>query len=58
MKKFRVVKFSRFRSIRETFLTVDDYNMNEHLESSYHFGYQESQGLLAVVVNRTFIPGV
>ena len=34
MKNFRVVKFLRFRSIREIFLTVDDYNMDKHLESS------------------------
>ena len=35
MKNFRVVKFSRFRLIRKIFLTVDDYNMDEHLESSW-----------------------
>ena len=34
MKNFRVVKFLRFRLIREIFLTVDDYNMDKHLESS------------------------
>ena len=34
VKNVRVVKFSRFRSIREIFLTVDDYNMDECLESS------------------------
>ena len=35
MKNFRVVKFSRFHLIRKIFLTVDDYNMDEHLESSW-----------------------
>ena len=34
VKNFRVVKFSRSRSIRGNFLTVDDCNMDEHLESS------------------------
>ena len=34
MKNF-CVKFSQFRSIREIFLTVDDYNMDEHLKISY-----------------------
>ena len=48
LKNFLVVKFSRFRLICEFFLTVDDYNMD---------GYWESQGLLAVVVDQTFIPG-
>ena len=33
MKIFRVDKFSRFRLIREIFLTVDDCNMDERLES-------------------------
>ena len=36
MKNFRVVKFSRFRLIRKIFLTVDDYNVDEHLESSWN----------------------
>ena len=35
VKNFRVVKFSRFRLIRKIFLTVDDYNVDEHLESSW-----------------------
>ena len=33
MKNFPVVKFSWFRLIREYFLTVDDCNMDEHLET-------------------------
>ena len=33
VKNFRVNKFSQFRSIREI-LTVNGYNMDEHLESS------------------------
>ena len=33
MKSFRVVKFSQFRLIREYFLTVDDCNMDERLET-------------------------
>ena len=39
MKNFRVVKFSWFRSICEIFLTVDDYNMDERLVSSYRLVY-------------------
>ena len=54
-------KFSRFRSIHELFITVDDCNMDERLESSWHLvystRYQESQGSLAVVVDRTFNSG-
>ena len=34
LKIFHVVKFSRFHSIREIFLTVDYCNMDERLESS------------------------
>ena len=34
VKNFRVFKFSRFRSIRDVLLTVDDCNMDERLESS------------------------
>ena len=37
VKIFRVDKFSRFRSIREIFLTVDDCNMDERLESFVAF---------------------
>ena len=39
VKIFRVDKFSRFRSIREIFLTVDDCNMDEHLESLWLLVY-------------------
>ena len=42
------------------FLTVDDCNMDELLESlgfSILPRYQESQGSLAVVFDRTFTPG-
>ena len=38
-ENFRVVKFSRFRSIREIFLTVDNYNILERMESSYRLVY-------------------
>ena len=34
IKNFCGVKFLWFHSIREIFLTIDSYNMNEHLESS------------------------
>ena len=34
VKIFHVVKFSRFHSIREIFLTVDECNLDERLESS------------------------
>ena len=61
VKIFHVVKFSQSRSIREIFLTVDDYNMDKRLESSwglvYSTRYQESQGSLTVVINRTFNSG-
>ena len=40
-ENFRVVKFSRFRSICEIFLTVDNYNMNERLESFYRLVYYQ-----------------
>ena len=43
------------------FFYGDVYNMDECLKSFYHLVYytvyQESQGLLAVVVDRTLIPG-
>ena len=42
--KFRVVKISRFRSIREIFLTVADYNMDERLESCYRLVYYRVSG--------------
>jgi len=44
VKNVHVVKFSRFRLIREIFLTVDDYNMDEHLESSYCLVYYRVSG--------------
>ena len=34
VKIFHVVKFSQFHSIREIFLTVDECNLDERLESS------------------------
>ena len=44
VKNFRVVKFSRSRSIREIFLTVDDCNINERLESSWRLVYYQVSG--------------
>ena len=44
IKNFGVVKFSWFRSIREIFLTVADYNMDERLESSYRLVYYQVSG--------------
>ena len=44
MKIFRVDKFSRFRSIREIFLTVDDCNMDECLESLWLLVYYQVSG--------------
>ena len=44
MKIFRVDKFSRFRSIREIFLTVDDCNMEERLESLWLLVYYQVSG--------------
>ena len=43
-EKFRVVKFSRSRSIREIFLTVDDCNMDKRLESSWRLVYYQVSG--------------
>ena len=60
MKKFHGVKFFAVSFDPQSFLTVDSYNMEEHLESSEHlvyYQYQESQVSLAVVVNRTFMSG-
>ena len=60
MKNFRVIKFSRFRSIREICLTVDGCSMNERLESSWRLVYQVSgePGIAGcVVVDRAFTPG-
>ena len=39
MKIFHGVKLWGFLSIRENFLTVEDCNMDEHLESSSHLVY-------------------
>ncbi len=44
MKNFRVDKFSRFRSICEFFLTVDDCNMDERLESLWLLVYYQVSG--------------
>ena len=44
VKNFRVVKFSRFRLIREIFLTVDDCNVDERLESSSRLVYYQVSG--------------
>ena len=43
-ENFRGVKFSRFRSIREFFLTVDYCNMDEYLESSWRLVYYQVSG--------------
>ena len=44
VKIFRVDKFSRFRSICEIFLTVDDCNMDERLESLWRLVYYQVSG--------------
>ena len=44
VKNFRVIKFSRFCSIHEIFLTVDDCNMDKCLESSWHLVYYQVSG--------------
>ena len=44
LKIFHVVKFSRFHSIREIFLTVDYCNMDERLESSWRLVYYQVSG--------------
>jgi len=44
IKKFRVVKFSRFRSIHKIFITVDDCNMDECLESFWRLVYYQVSG--------------
>ena len=46
VKNFRLVKFWRFRSIRKIFLTVANYNMDLHLESSYDLVYYRVSGLI------------
>ena len=47
VKNFRVVKFSQFQSIREI-LTVNDYNMDECLESSWCLVYYQVSGELGI----------
>jgi len=44
VKIFHVIKFSRFRSIRKNFLTVDDCSMDERLESSWRLVYYQVSG--------------
>ena len=44
MKNFCVIKFLRFRSIREIFLRVDNYNMDERLESFWRLVYYQVSG--------------
>ena len=44
VKIFRVIKFLHFRSIRKILLTVDDCNMDECLESSWHLVYYQVSG--------------
>ena len=44
IKNFRVDKFSWFRSIHEIFLTINNYNMDEHLDSSKHLVYYQVTG--------------
>ena len=43
-KNFHVIKFSQSHSIREIFLTVDDCNMDERLESSWRLVYYQVSG--------------
>ena len=44
VKNYRVVKFSRFRSIYEFILTVDNYNMDKRMESFYLLVYYRVSG--------------
>ena len=44
VKNICVVKFSRSHSICEIFLTIDDCNMDEHLESSWDLVYYQVSG--------------
>jgi len=46
---FRVVKFSRFRSIRKIFSTLDYCNMDERLESSWRLVYYQVSGEPGIV---------
>ena len=61
VKFFRVVKFSRFSSIREIFLTVDGCNMDERLERSWRLVYYQVSGEQGIAGcsrrSDTFIPG-
>ena len=43
MRNFHV-KFSRSHLIREIFVTVDNCNMDERLESSWHLAYYQVSG--------------
>ena len=44
VKNFVLFKFSWFRLIRDIFLTVDNCNMDEHLESSWCLVYYKVSG--------------
>ena len=48
-ENFRAIKFSRFCSIREILLTVDDCSMDERLESSWHLVYYQVSGEPGIV---------
>ena len=55
-----LVKFSQFCSIREFFLMVADYNMDEHLESSYRLVYylvSEEPGIAGCSCRSDIYPG-
>ena len=56
MKNFRGVKFSHFRSIREIFLMVDDYNMYMRLESSWRLVYYQVLGEPGIAGCVVFLP--
>ena len=60
VKNFHGVKFSRFRSICEIFLTVDDCNMDKCLENSQHLIYYQVSGEVGIAGcsrHRTFTLG-
>ena len=44
VKNFVLFKFSWFRLIRDIFLMVDDFNMDERLESSWCLVYYQVSG--------------
>ena len=44
VKNFVLFKFSWFRLIRDIFLMVDDFNMDERLESSWRLVYYQVSG--------------